>query len=117
MSMDSFSDHLVSGYQPLLISDGWEQSACISDDELAETNPLVFQEKQSDLMMVLRERVQNPHLGHFAWKTLYGLTMWQTAKENPNPLSLLSFFGTNWTISLKENKAILISPANTTKKV
>lgn len=70
MSMDSFSDHLVSGYQPLSLSDGGEQSVCISDDELEETNPKVFQERQSDLMMALRERVQNPHLGSFCMEDL-----------------------------------------------
>jgi hypothetical protein len=32
-------------------------------------------------------------------------------------LSLLSYFGIDWTISLRENKAILIFFANTTKKL
>ena len=68
--MDSFSDQLVSGYQPLPISHGGEQSAYISDDELAQTDHVVFQEKQVGLTMVLRERVQNPHSGSFCMEDL-----------------------------------------------
>jgi hypothetical protein len=59
MSMDSFSDHLVTDYQPLPIFHGGEQSVCISDDEFAQTNPLVFQEKQAGLIMVLKESAKS----------------------------------------------------------
>jgi hypothetical protein len=49
----------VSGYQLLPISRGGEKSACISKDELVQINPLVFQEKQAGLIMVLRENAKS----------------------------------------------------------
>lgn len=47
MSMGSFGDHLVSVNHPLPMPNGELQSACILDDEVAQTDFIVFQEKTS----------------------------------------------------------------------
>jgi len=45
--MDSFSDHLVSVYDPLPMSHERLQSQSIADDGLAQTDPIVFEDKIS----------------------------------------------------------------------
>ena len=70
MSMDSFADHVVSVNHPLAMPHGGLQSSCFSDDELAQTDPIVFHAKQAGLMKALKERVQIPPSGSFCMEDL-----------------------------------------------
>lgn len=68
--MDSFDDHLVNVHDPLPMSHGGLQLQSTADDGLAQTDPIVFEEKKASLIMALRDRVQNPSLGSFCMKDL-----------------------------------------------
>jgi hypothetical protein len=114
--MDSFDDHLVSVHDPLPLSHGGLQLQFTADDGLAQTDPIVLEEKKASLIMALRDRVQKPPLGPFCMEDLIWIDHVTCGKGNTNPLSLPSFCRTDWTISLRGNKAILISFANTPKK-
>ena len=100
MSMDSFSDNLVSNYHPLPISHGGVQSASILDDELAQIGLVVFQEKQIGLITLLRVRTQNPPSGSFCMEDLVWTDHLTRGKEKSKSSKLAINFGTDWTTIL-----------------
>ena len=111
---NSFGDHLVSAYQPLPISHGGLQWACILDEELAQIDLGVFWARQTGIIMVLRKIVQILPSGSFCMEDLIWID--HVVRGNMKPLCFLSSSRTNWTITLRGNNTVLILPANKSKK-
>ena len=117
MPIGSFGDHLVNVNHPLPMPHGGLQSACISNDELAQTDPIVFHAKQASLIMALRERLQFPPSRSFCLEDLVWTNHMTSGKGKYKSFKLAIIFWDRLDDFIKGNNTILISPANTPKKL